>query len=99
MHSDLPTYSVAAHGVVAVFGAVVHAAQAHRSGQSKTLTDFFMLTVMSSFSGVMFALIALYTFPDQHYLTLAMAGTGGFLGVEGMTFIVDRVRQVITKRP
>jgi hypothetical protein len=47
----------------------------------------------------MFALVALYMFPDQHYLTLAMAGTGGFLGVEGMTLIIERVRQLITKAP
>jgi len=99
MQSDLPvSYSVAAHGFIALFGGVVHAAKAYRAGATKTLLDFAVLTVMSSFTGVIFALIALHTFPEQQYLTLAMAGTGGFLGVEGMTIIIERVRQVITKR-
>jgi hypothetical protein len=99
MNNDLPSYSIAAHAFIALFGAVVHAAKAYRAGATKTLLDFATLTVMSSFSGVMFALVALYMFPDQHYLTLAMAGTGGFLGVEGMTLIIERVRQLITKAP
>lgn len=99
MNTDLPSYSIAAHAFIALFGAVVHAAKAYRAGSSRTWVDFVTLTVMSSFSGVMFALIALYMFPDQHYLTLAIAGTGGFLGVEGMTLIIERVRQVITKVP
>ncbi len=99
MNNDVPSYSIAAHALIALFGAVVHAAKAYRAGATRTLLDFVTLTVMSSFSGVMFALLALYMFPGQHYLTLAMAGTGGFLGVEGMTLVIDRVRQVITKVP
>lgn len=76
------------HGLLAVFGAFTHAASAHREGKSKTLTDFLMLTMMSSFSGVMFALVGLHFFGQDSYITLAMAGTGGFMGVEGMTWIV-----------
>lgn len=77
-----------AHGVLAFFGAVVHASKAYRDGKSKTALDFVSLVVMSSFSGVMFALLGLEMFGDQSYLTMAMAGTGGFVGVEGMTFVV-----------
>ncbi len=87
-----------AHLIIAIFGAVVHAAKAYRLGTSKTWVDFFTLTVMSSFTGVIFSLMALHTLgPEQHYLTLAMAGTGGFLGVEGMTFIIEKVRTVLIK--
>jgi hypothetical protein len=53
---------------------------------------------MSSFSGVMFALLGLYMFGDSSYLTMAMAGTGGFLGVEGMTMVVDHVRSIIERK-
>lgn len=77
-----------AHGILAVFGAVVHASKSHRDGKSKTFIDFLTLTVMSSFSGVMFALIGFEVFGYESYLSLAMAGTGGFVGVEGMTFII-----------
>lgn len=76
-----------AHGLLAIFGALVHASKAHREGKSKNFIDFILLTVMSSFSGVMFALIGFQTFGADSYLTLAMAGTGGFIGVEGMTFV------------
>jgi len=77
-----------AHGLLAIFGAIVHAAKAHRENKSKTFADFAALTLMSSFSGVMFALIGLETFGQGSYIALAMAGTGGFVGVEGMTFVI-----------
>ena len=86
-----------AHGILAIFGAFVHAAKAHRDGSSKNFIDFISLTLMSSFSGVMFALIGLEMFGEQSYLTLAMAGTGGFIGVEGMTYIIAYVTKRITK--
>jgi len=46
---------------------------------------------MSSFSGVMFAIIGLHIFDHQLYLSMAMAGTGGFLGVEGMAIIIRQI--------
>lgn len=78
-----------AHGVLAFFGAIVHASSAHRKGESKNFLDFITLVVMSSFSGVMFALIGMELFGMYSYLTMAMAGVGGFVGVEGMTLIVQ----------
>ena len=80
-----------AHGVLALFGAFVHAARAYRCGQSKSFIDFLSLTLMSSFSGVMFSLIGLEMFGEQSYITLAMAGTGGFIGVEGMTYVITYI--------
>lgn len=84
-----------AHGGIALFGALVHAANAHRNGKSKTLADFCILMVMASFTGVMFSLLALHFFPEQIYLTACIAGTGGYLGVEGMTMLVDRIKLFI----
>lgn len=91
---NTPLGAVVAHGTIAVFGAVVHASQAHRTGQSKGLVDFFLLTIMSSFSGLIFALVA-FQFFDNPYMTLAIAGSGGFLGVEGLTFLAAKIRDVL----
>lgn len=76
------------HGFLALFGAFVHASKAYREGKSKNFLDFLALIIMSSFSGVMFALVGFEVFGQGSYLTLAMAGTGGFVGVEGMTYII-----------
>lgn len=92
MHEPISTTHIAAHGGIAIFGALVHALDSHRKGKSKTILDFFVLMVMSSFSGVMFALVALSLFPDQVYATTAMAGTGGYLGVEGMAVLSDFIK-------
>lgn len=97
MHEPISTAQIAAHGGIALFGAIVHAAKAHRQGTSKTLIDFLILTLMASFTGVMFSFIGIYLFADNLYVSMCMAGTGGFLGVEGMTMIIDRVRILISK--
>lgn len=86
---------VTKHGLVALFGAIVHASRAHRTGKSRGFGDFAILIVMSSFSGLMFGLTALHFFPNDQYLSLVITGTGGFLGVEGMTLIVNKVQQLI----
>ncbi len=77
-----------AHGGIAFFGAIVHAAKAYRSDESKTWVDHILLTIMSSFSGVMFAIVGFHFFGVDSYISLAMAGTGGYVGVEGMTWII-----------
>lgn len=90
-----PTWGkVATHGAVAFFGALTHASYAHRRGESKGVVDFLLLTFMSSFSGVIFALVAIQAF-DNQYMTLAVTGAGGFLGVEGLTLLVTKLREVL----
>lgn len=84
----------AAHGAIALLGAVVHALAAHRAGKSKGFLDFLILTTMSSFSGVIFALVA-FQFFDNPYMTLALTGAGGFLGVEGLAFISAQLREAL----
>lgn len=83
------------HGFVAFFGALVHALNAHRHGDTKSPLDILVLTVISSFSGVMFAFIGLHFFADGSYFTLALAGTGGYMGVEGMGFLVKIVKKAL----
>lgn len=100
METDYTTYAPIAsvtmvkHGLMALFGAVANALRAHRSGTSKGLADFIFLTVMSSFSGVVFSLVAHVTLGDT-YLTLAAAGAGGFLGVEALSVMSERIRDSI----
>lgn len=79
----------AAHGFLALFGALVHALEAQRKGQTKSTSDFISLIIMSSFSGVIFFTIAMQTIPDQQYFVAAAAGTGGYVGVEGMAWIIS----------
>ena len=97
MPEQIPTAQIFTHGAIAFFGAITHALSAHRKGQSKTFADFISLTLMSSFSGVMFSLVGLHLFAGDTYATLAMAGTGGFLGVEGMGWLVEKVKKMIAK--
>lgn len=78
-----------AHGLLAFFGAIVHASKTFRDGGTKNLVDFIILVIMSSFSGVMFALLGFEMFGVDSYLSMAMAGAGGFVGVEGMTIVVS----------
>lgn len=86
------------HGLLAFFGALVHASKAYRAGQTKGILDYLALVMMSSFSGVMFFLLTIYLFGEPSYLTMAMAGTGGFLGVEGMTIIINRLQSIISSK-
>lgn len=92
--STLTLGIVLKHGILALFGAIAHAIHVHRNGKSKGFVDFILLSLMSSFSGIIFALIALQ-FLHNEYLTLAAAGSGGFLGVEGLTIVAQRFKVVL----
>lgn len=96
MSAEITAAALLKHGSVALFGAIVHALNAHRNGQTKTVLDIITLTVISSFSGAMFSFVALYIYGDINYLTLAIAGSGGFLGVEGMGIIIKVIKTSVT---
>lgn len=98
MQDPLSAAIVLKHGSIALFGAVVHALMAHRSGESKTFTDFLVLVCVSSFSGVMFALLALHFWGGAEYLTLCAAGTGGYVGVEGMSILIQQAKKRFLKK-
>lgn len=91
--TEITTGALVKHGIIAIFGALVHALNAHRNGNTKSLLDILTLTVISSFSGVMFALLGLHFFGESSYITLALAGAGGFLGVEGMGIIIQILKK------
>lgn len=94
---NIPSQSFLAHGIIACFGGIVHALNAHRIGQTKGILDIITLSVISSFSGIIFSLIALYFF-DNQYITLACAGCGGYLGTEGLAVIADKIRDLLVKK-
>ena len=88
----ISTSLVVKHGILAVFGGIVHALSAYRRGETKGWLDIIVLSIISSFTGVIFALIALYLYPNT-YLSFAIAGMGGFVGVEGMSWVQEFVRR------
>ena len=80
--------TLAKHGVLAFFWAIVHALSAHRAGTSKSFLDFIVLVIMSSFTWVMFTLIAHQILPTAPYHAYAASGAGWYIRVEGMSSIV-----------
>lgn len=95
MLEPLSTSVLIKHGFMAFFGGIVHALTEHRQGTSKTFTDFLILTIISSFSGILFGFIALKFFPDNEYISLAMAGSGGFMGLEGLKLISKVIVKIL----
>lgn len=90
----ITTATLMKHGVIAVFGALVHALSAHRDGSAKTKLDVLTLTVISSFSGVIFGLLSFHFLGDS-YLSLAITGSGGYLGTEGLRQVTNALKKSI----
>lgn len=95
--NNIPIATLIAHGGIALFGGLVHSLDRHRRGMTKNLFDVFILTIISSFSGIIFALLALSMFENQ-YLTMAIAGSGGYLGIEGLSVVTKRLQDMLTKK-
>ncbi len=92
MIEPISTSQVVAHGGLAIFWAIVHALNAHRNWKTKSFLDFVILVIMSSFTWVMFTLLALHLFPTATYLLFAMSGAWGYLGVEWMSMVVGYLK-------
>lgn len=97
MSEPLSTAAVANHFIIAFFGGLTHAINKHRNGESKTMTDFILLTIMSSFFGVLFGFIAISLYPNNEYLTLAIAGSGGWFGIESTGILFNIIAKKINK--
>ena len=95
-HSTSVSISVLVkHGSVALVGGFAHAINKHRRGESKGFVDLIALSLMSSFFGLLFGFIALYLFNNNEYITLAMAGTGGWLGIEGISLLMGIIKKLL----
>lgn len=97
MHEPISTTAIAAHGGIAIFGAITHALNAQRNGHTKNWKDFLVLIAMSSFSGAMFALMGIHYFPHDTYVSMAIAGSGGWIGVEGLAWLSDIIKKKFVK--
>lgn len=95
--SSISVSYVFQHAVIALFGGIANAINKHRTGESKTLMDFIALAIMSSFFGVLFGFIAIHTYPNSEYLTMAVAGTGGWLGIESTGLLTDFIKSRFKK--
>ena len=95
--NPLQPHTILPHALIEIFGGVVHALNAHRTGESKGFGDFLALSVISSFSGIIFALVCIYFFQNE-YITLAAAGCGGYLGTEGLSVIAKKIQQLLTDK-
>ena len=97
MSEPLSTAAVTNHFIIALFGGLAHAINKYRSGESKNLVDFILLTLMSSFFGVLFGFFALNFYPNGEYLTMAVAGTGGWLGIESTGVLIGIISKKLNK--
>lgn len=97
MSEPLSTVAITNHFIIAFFGGLAHAINKHRNGESKTMTDFILLTIMSSFFGVLFGFIAISLYPNNEYLTMAVAGSGGWFGIESTGLLFNIISKKIQK--
>ena len=96
MTPELHAAIIVKHGALALLGGIVHALSAYRRGETRGPLDILVLATISSFTGVIFAFLALNLYP-QGYFTFAVAGVGGFIGVEGMAWITDLVKKKLQR--
>lgn len=89
MFTKLPPELVSQLAIVfvVVFGAVVHATAQLKISRDKkvefTKTDFFILFIIASFSGMIFGLTSMLFFHNQIAIILFSA-IGAFLGIAGL---------------
>lgn len=91
---SISSAAITKHGIIALFGGVANAINKHRTGESKGLLDFVALSLLSSFFGLLFGLIALSLGKNNEYLTLCAAGMGGWLGIEGAGIISSYIKKI-----
>lgn len=92
MISEIATWTLIKHWILAIFGAIVNALSVHRKGESKSFLDFIILTIMSSFTWVMFTLLALHFVPASPYLALAASWAWGYIGIEWMSMVTQIIK-------
>lgn len=89
---------VAKIGLMAIFGGLAHAINAHREGKSRNASDFILLAIMSSFFGFIIGFIGMSLFKENIYILMAMSGVGGWLGVESKTLLQSWLGSILTKK-
>ena len=86
---------------VILFGAVVHATSqlkiARDANREFSRTDFIILTVIASFAGLVFGLLATLFFENEIAIILFSA-IGAFLGMAGLNKISSVLLDVLVSR-
>ena len=83
--------SLALHGSMAFIGGIVRAIKKKKS----RVVEYITFGLVSSFSGVIFALIFKHFYPNYEYLHLAVAGIGGWAGSDGIEFIYKLLKKFL----
>lgn len=87
------------HAIIAFLAGVAHALN-ERAGKKESskwekVGEFTASALIASFSGVIFGLFALQYFGEGSYLTLALTGSGGFIGAKALKVISESVVEMI----
>lgn len=86
---------------VIIFGSIAHATSrlkvARDNDQEFTQTDFIILTIIASFSGLVFGLAGTLFFENQVMIILCSA-IGSFLGMAGLNHLAAVILDVLTSR-
>ena len=91
-HNDLNLIQVILHGVVAIFGGIVRAL----SDGNKKFKGIIIEGFIAGFSGSMLGLLAI-NITDSQSITLVIAGTGGYMGVESIKLLANWVSKKLNK--
>jgi len=89
-------------GAITLLGATAHATVQWKKARANvhvsfSVTDFFILFIIATFSGVMFGVFSLIFFDDNTPVFLAAFGVGAMLGLEGLNRISIAVLERIVK--
>jgi len=86
---------------VILFGAIVHATSqmkiARDANTEFTRVDFLILTIIASFAGLVFGLLATLFF-ESEVVVILFSAIGAFLGMAGLNKISSILLQVLTSR-
>ena len=86
---------------VVIFGAIVHATSQLKIARDEqrefTKVDFFILTIIASFAGLIFGLLATLFF-DNEIVVILFSAIGAFLGMAGLNKISSILLQVLTSK-
>lgn len=82
---------------MAMIGAIVHALIAYRKGETRNVLDVIILTMISAFGGLIGGLLSVQFYPTDEIMLMIGAGMGGYLGVEGLTYLVNVIKEKFQK--
>ena len=83
------------HAIMIALGAMARAFHEMRTEKKFTWLGFITAFITSTFSGVIFVLVAITVLGQENMTAIAyIAGMGGWLGVEGLTMVTERLKKI-----